>query len=839
MSGEAAAHDAAGTAVRGDAREAMKRLLSHCDAVLAHLPDGVLVKDADNRIVWANPGAATLLGVPMEDLVGQHAADPMFDARLLNGQPLAAPDLPSTCALANGEPVVGFAMDLARGDGQRVQVEMSTRALLDSHGHTYAALSVVRDLRPRMTEQQGLRFQAELLDTVGQAVIATDPRGRTTYWNKAAEELYGWSAEEALGRDIDEVRPSSVTVEQASQLRARLAAGEPWTGELMVHDKQGRKFPALVTDRPSISPDGTLLAIISVSMDLTERKHREEEMQHLSAIVSSSADAIFSIDPDRRISSWNLAAERLLGHPAEEVIGQPVESLPPTEVERAELASLIARVLGGESIQAFTMTPRRRDGTPVDVSITTFPLHHEDGSVAGASAIIRDVSEQRAMQRAIEHQARHDALTGLANRTLLEERLHEHLAAQSGASLAVLFIDLDNFKTINDVVGHAAGDEVLVEVAARLTNAVRSTDTVARFGGDEFVVVADAATLDEARALADRIQASLDEVLVAGGRPVRVGTSIGIALTPPHEPARLLAHADAAMYDAKSRGRDQITVFDHRLSQRASDQLELAHDLRDAIEHDQLAMRYQPIHHLESDHLLGVEATCQWAHPRHGLIPAARVVEVGEEAGLLPALDRWTLTHAARDLRRLLDQDLLQAGQRVWVDLKTRDSADHRLVQLVTDAMRSPGIPYQSLGLQVSEASLTGDPEESLTALHTLREQGISITVDDFGSGNASVKYLRDLPLDNVKVDPDLTAHVSHDGADQQIAGAVIALAQAIGAQAVATGVTNRHQVQALHALGCRAGQGPLWSPPMHPDQLPALLRGDETHHAIACTTSL
>ncbi|WP_380169549.1 diguanylate cyclase domain-containing protein [Jannaschia sp. R86511] len=420
--------------------------------------------------------------------------------------------------------------------------------------------------------EKGARFQAALLGGISQAVVVTDPQARVVFWNAAAERLYGWSAEEAVGRPVLEVTPRADVDAQVSDIDRAVRSGQAWGGDEVMRRRDGSEFQALVSVAPVYDEQDGLVALVGVSSDITARKQAEQRARTLSAIVESMADAVLTHDLAGVVLTWNAGAERLFGWDAEEAVGTHLRGLFAGDQAPGELEVGIGIVASGEVIREHEMQGRRRDGHRVDLTLTASPVLDERGAVVAASVIARDVSERLRLQAELHHQATHDALTGLPNRALLEDRLAQTLAAaaRTGHPVGVLFVDLDDFKTVNDEHGHLVGDALLREVARRFTAVTRPADTVARFGGDEFVVVCDDTDVADAQLVAARIAEACRPVVEVGDRRLQVSASIGIAVGPPLEAdgALLVRCADAALYRAKADGRACWHVYGSERSTR-------------------------------------------------------------------------------------------------------------------------------------------------------------------------------------------------------------------------------------------------------------------------------
>jgi diguanylate cyclase (GGDEF)-like protein/PAS domain S-box-containing protein len=584
-------------------------------------------------------------------------------------------------------------------------------------------------------------------------------------------------------------------------------------------------------------------------------RRAEESARMLSSIVQSTGDAVFTKDLRGIVTSWNRGAEQLYGYTAEEMVGRHVSVLHPYGDESDPIIAVITE---GRTIAALDAVRRTRSGRQVQVSLTISPMYSPRGTVTGASIIARDVTDRRELQTELEHQASHDALTGLANRALMERRLSEALArvvtespdrspelstsadedptsepmageTQRAAPdhVAVLLVDLDRFGSINNAKGHQEGDRILVEVAARLRGAVRPADTVARLGGDEFVIVCRMTNTVAAQRVADRVAQELSRLpMHIGGAELQLTASIGIAVSPPLEPdaEALLRHADAAMYEAKATGRARSQVFDVSFARASRNRLELASDLREALRSDRLSIHYQPIVDVSSSKRVGAEALARWQHPDRGWIPPDVFVPLAEEMGLVEQLDTWVLSRACRDAAALRSTGHLSTEATMAVNLSARTVGEADLVDLVGDTLVEHGLPPEALTIEVTETALLNDPVLAGRSLQALREVGLGVALDDFGTGYSSLSFLREMPVTHLKIDRSFVQQIQRRPKDQAITAAMIDLARALDLHTVAEGIETSAQLSYLRQLGCTTGQGYLWSKPVPFDQLPAAL---------------
>jgi len=441
--------------------------------------------------------------------------------------------------------------------------------------------------------------------------------------------------------------------------------------------------------------------------------------------------------------------------------------------------------------------------------------------------------ERRHSEAETRHLALHDPLTGLPNRALFRDRLQHALARSNrrDTTLAVLFLDVDNFKVVNDSLGHEAGDELLAALAPRLAEAVRSGDTVARFGGDEFVLLCeDVADEQEALEIADRVKQCFASPLSIAGGEHYVTASIGVAMpSDGHDgPEGLIRDADAAMYQAKERGRARFEVFDADMRASAVKRLQVEADLRRALERDDMSLVYQPVIEVDSGRIVAVEALLRWHHPEHGMVAPLDFIPVAEESGLIVQLGEWVLHEAMRKAAHW--REMAPPGENpvvVSVNLSARQMAERDLVATVARLLGETGVDPRQIALEITETVLVEDTVTAAETLRALEELGVKLVLDDFGTGYSSLGYVKRFPLSFLKIDRSFVAELGGNGRDAAIVGAIAEMARALGAQVVAEGVETEHQLERVRKLGCELAQGYFFARPLPPDEIDGLLRTD------------
>jgi diguanylate cyclase (GGDEF)-like protein/PAS domain S-box-containing protein len=930
------------------------------------------------------------------------------------------------------------------------------------------------DEAQRVADQ--FRFEASLLAAAGPAMVGSDANHVIVYWNHAAQELFGWTADEAIGRLTTDLITDSGRALRSEQSFAVMRRGAGWSGEYTVAHRDGHHVAADVVMRPVFGDDGALAAVIGSCVPVAPRKAAESERRLLSAIVEGSGDAIFGVTVDGTITTWNGGAERMFGYTALEAIGRPVAIIAPPEA-LFEQVDMRARLTSDEHHHVLETVRRRKDGTSIDVIVTASTMVDDRGAVTGMSVIAHDITERVAAQRALQatlrrlaeaqhiaqlgsfeydlasgqqvwsdeyhrilgvpldvvpssavfdalvhphdvlavdavwadaasigspfdiefrvvrdsgeqrtvraravaelaadgtvakvvgtvlddtdrvvaervrraaetrfeigfeqsalgaviadldgiptrvnsavcvilgrteaelvgkrwaeythpdeiplgqavgtrlaagydsyederryvrpdgsvvwaathvtlvrdehgepqyvylqlqdvtgrrrmegeiaHRALHDSLTGLPNRLLLADRLVHGLAGsrRRGSQLGVMFLDVDHFKVVNDSMGHTSGDDLLRGAAQRIALAIRPGDTVARFGGDEFVVVCDDVSALETEQIAERVLAALSEPWIIENQEMHVTASLGIAIADEAAtPESLLRDSDTAMYRAKQRGRGRIELFDDTLRSKAEGRLATASALHRALERDEFTVFYQPVIDLSTGRMVSTEALLRWTHPGRGAIVPDEFIPLAEETGLIVPIGAWLLEQACG---QLVEWQRSDPALTVAVNLSVRQMVATDVCGLVEAVLMRTGLRATSLCLELTESVFMEDVEYFGRTLAGLKALGVDLAIDDFGTGYSSLSYLKRFPVDAVKVDRAFVDGLGTDSHDSALVAAIVAMAGALDLQVTAEGVETPVQLAALQAMDVPRAQGYLLARPMPADAITRLV---------------
>ncbi len=568
------------------------------------------------------------------------------------------------------------------------------------------------------------------------------------------------------------------------------------------------------------------LEALSTQVALAIEANAKSE-DRLGSLVAHSSDLITVLDADGTISYQSPSVESVLGYPPSTLIGTSFSSIVRDTDQARVRQALAARASGSRQSGVVECSLRHRDGTWLSFEIRLTNLLDQE-HVRGIVLNSRDISERKAFEDQLAHQAFHDPVTGLPNRALFADRVAHTLARveRDGDRLGIVFIDLDDFKTVNDSLGHATGDAVLREVAIRLGAAIRPNDTAARFGGDEFAVLLESLNdPQQAADLSERLLAALEPPICVDGKELFVKASLGICVSEPEHVStdtdELLRNADIAMYMAKRSDKGTYRIFEPTMHKRSVERLQLRGELQRALETNRLEVHYQPLIHLDTNTIYGVEALLRWQHPTRGLVSPAQFIPLAEETGLIVPIGRWVLTESCAQLARLHARYPAHTQLRMSVNISVRQLQSETIIADVSNAIRESLIRPDALVLEITESVMMADTELAISRLHALKELGVRLAMDDFGTGYSSLSYLSSFPIDILKMDRSFLAD---DQKLPALTAAIVGLGSTLELDVVAEGIERASQMSALRELGCKLGQGFLFAKPMNGTALHAYL---------------
>jgi diguanylate cyclase (GGDEF)-like protein/PAS domain S-box-containing protein len=795
---------------------------------------GIYQSTVDGRLITANSTMARILGyTSVEELLGvDMAQDIYFDPSL-------------RAALIEEFEPLGHASDYEmlwkKKDGTPIWVQLNAHAVKSAEGTLYFEGFVYDVTERKRTEQSLASANAQrkaVLDAATRvSVIATDPDGTITVFNSGAERMLGYTALEMIGRrSLLELHLHHELAQQAAGLSRELGRRIEGFDVLALRaanlgleerewtyvKKNGESMTVLVSVTALRAENGAITGFLHVGTDITERKRAEELLRKQSAAMTASMDGIAILDEGYRFTYLNDALAKLYGYPSQlAMLGIPLNDLyEQEEIER--FAREVLPMVRREGRWRGEANGRRLDGSifPQEISLTSI-----DGG--GMVCVVRDITERTYAEEQIKHLAYHDALTGLPNRLLFKDRLTVALshAQRDRKRLAVLFLDLDRFKVINDSLGHNVGDQLLQAVAERIETSVRESDTVARLGGDEFTLLLSQLNQSEdAAPIAEKLLESLRQVFHLEGREFMITTSIGISLYPEDgtDAETLIKNADTAMYQAKEQGRDNCQLFNAFVNAKALKRIGLEHGLRRALQNGEMAMHYQPIYDFRAGRITGMEALLRWTHPELGPVPPSVFIPLAEATGVMTPIGEWAMRTACGQAKAWHDAGFRHLSLAVNLSVTQLQQPD--LLSRVESILEDTGLEARLLELEITESSAMQSPETSIRTLYDLKKLGVRISLDDFGTGHSSLSYLKRFPIDTLKIDQSFVRDITSDPDTAAIVTAIIAMAHSLRLKVIAEGVEFSEQANFLKRYACDQMQGYLIRPPVAAAQFLDLL---------------
>jgi len=697
---------------------------------------------------------------------------------------------------------------------QRVRSIMAMMVELASY------LSMLSLTNLKLQESRG---QMEtLINTLPDPVWLKDTNGVFLTGNRAFERLMGRPFDQIEGKtDHDFSSAEQARFFQQTDQEA-IAAARPVTNEEWLTDAESGQ-PILVETIKTALPgvNGAPLGVLGIARDITARKQVEDNLNLMSKVFFNGGEAILITDANNRILAVNREFTKLTGYEQWEVIGKNPKLLSSGTTPPEVFAEMWQTLAQNDHWQG-ELWDRRKSGEPYPKRLSISVVRDADGKIVNYIGSFEDITDRKAAEDRIRYLAHHDALTGLPNRFSFYDRIEQSMAfaRRFDKTLAVMLIDLDRFKTINDTLGHNAGDQLLVQVAKRLEGSVRESDIVARLGGDEFVIVLSGAeVVKDVKDVAEKIIQCLSAPYLITGRELRTTPSIGICFYPGDagEISELIQRADIAMYHAKAEGRGKYQFYTEEMQKAVNQRATVESELEIALQENQFVLHYQPQVDHRNNRVVGVEALLRWQHPIRGMVYPGDFIPLAEESRLIIPLGRWVLQEACRQLKQWHDQGLTDLH--MSVNLSAVQLQEKTLPATVKKTLEQSGLPAHYLHLEITESMAMRAPEESNVMMKALADIGVHIAMDDFGTGYSSLAYLKLFPIDIIKIDRSFVKDIETDANDAAICEMTMLLAQKLGMQVIAEGVETDQQLAFLSDIGCQWIQGYHFSKPLAADQ--------------------
>jgi len=669
----------------------------------------------------------------------------------------------------------------------------------------------------RMQTEGRLRELFQIVEQSPVVIAKADINGNLDYVNKRFESTTGYTKEEVQGKDPRFLTSGATSDKVYKDIWCTITKGGIWSGEVLNTRKNGSQFWAKATFGALRNADGEITGYISLKEEITQRKESEKNLRLAASVFETASEALVVTGVDKKIKIVNQAFSEITGYSRDEAIGQTPAMLQSGRHDKSFYNTMFSSLEENGEWQG-EIWNRRKNGEIYPEWLRISAIRDESGNMEGYVGLFSDITKRKRNESLIHHQANFDALTGLPNRNLLKDRLSHaiDLAKKNNRHAAVLFIDIDRFKYVNDTLGHSLGDQLLQDIASRLTHNLQTPRTVARFGGDEFVaILPDERNLHSVENAVNKILKDLERPYLLNENQVFASASIGVAIHPfdGENAETLLRKADNAMYKAKDKGRNNFQFFTMEMDNEAQQRQELEQDLHQAIEKKQLFLVYQPIIASLTASMVSAEALIRWQHPKKGLISPEQFIPLAEEVGLIVPIGEWVLREACNEAMRWNNESNVTPG--VSVNLSSVQFQKQDIPSLVKTILTETQLPAEQLTLEITESLLVDDDDDTLKQLQEIRELGVNLSIDDFGTGYSSLSYLKKFPVSTLKIDRSFIMGLPHNTEDEALVSAILGMASSLNLKVVAEGVETQDQADLLKNKGCQYIQGYLFSKPL------------------------
>lgn len=696
-------------------------------------------------------------------------------------------------------------------------------------------LALVRDITERKKVEEELQFQAQIIDQLPNPVIITDMIGYVTGWNEGAEKLFGYRLEEALGQHILFLlleEEHDFIQQKLVQLLKEKVSHEI---ETRMKKKSGDLFFAHLILSLYRNKDSFVTGIIGYVIDITERKRAEDALRLNAKVFENTSEALMITDIQANILSVNQAFSKITGYSQEEAIGKNTRILKSGRHNKQFYKNMwkLLKKLGSWQGE---IQDRRKSGEIYPKWLTINSVKDNSGKVTHYVAIFSDITKRKQTEERLEYLAHYDTLTGLPNRHLFHDRLQQALvrAEQSNLQIALLFIDLDRFKNINDTFGHTVADQLLIDVSKRLANFIRKIDTVSRFGGDEFIIIlTDVTSAKDVALKAQKIMALISKPFVLEGQELFITLSVGITSYPldGENMDQLVKNSYTSMNHAKKLGRNNYQFYSSEMNSKALEQLNMEIDLRKALEREEFRLYYQPKISFKTGELVGAEALIRWYSAKSGLISPEKFIPLAEETGLIIPISEWVFLTACKQIKEWQTTGFPSIC--VSVNLSGRHFKEKNLVEMVEQVLEQTGLDPNYLELELTESAIMDNVEQGIITLNRLKNMGIYLAIDDFGTGYSSFSYLKRFPVDILKIDQSFVSDITTDSDSAAIVSAIISVGHSLNLKVIAEGVETEDQFHFLSEHQCDEAQGYYFSKPLSVKEFSLLLKKSKSFSSV------
>ena len=810
-----------------EAEKALRESEERFRTAFENAPIGVALVGLDGRRLKVNLALCEMLGYSEAELLGKDYSEVIHpEDREVSADHLRR--------ILEGE-LETYVLErrYVRADEHTVWNLTSVSLVRDSRGEPSHLVCLHQDVTERKEAEEKLRKSEERFRSLARnatdLITVLEEDGTICYESPTIERILGYLPEERIGKSaFDYLHPEDKDRAKATFAEALDNPGQVQRPvEFRLRRKDGT-WRHMETTRTNLLNDPAVKGVVANSRDITERRRAEEALreseERYRAVVEQSPEAIWLFDPtSKQVLETNTTFQGMFGYSDEEL--KEMTNYDFVTHSREDIDAGVRRIVQEGRGFFGERKYRRRDGTVLDVEVSGSVIPYQGEEVV--CGVARDLTERKELEEQLRHQAFHDSLTELPNRTLFLDRLGHALARarREDGPVAVLLMDLNDFKVVNDSLGHDAGNKVLVEVAKRLRGCMRPGDTAGRIFGDEFAVLLEAPSgMEEASRVAERLQEGLQAPFDVDGEEVFVSPSIGIALgeSPDNRPEEVLRQADLAMYEAKRRGRAEYQIYKPSMNTRAVNRMDLESELRRAVEREEFEVHFQPVIELETGIVAGFEALARWSHPERGLIDAKEFIELAEETGLIRPIGQRVLEEGCRQAKEWRER---YPEKLAWMSVNFSASQFSRQPDLIPKVLSEIGLEPNALQLEITERAVMDDAEYSIGKLKKLKGQGVSFAIDDYGMGYSCLYYLKRMPVDFLKIDRSFIIGLGErDSGDEAIVSGTISLAHALGLKVVAEGVETEEQLAKLKEVGCDLGQGNHFAEPLPSEEAQRLL---------------